>query len=112
MRDKLKKNEAPLSELSSCPACKTKHREGDELRSLINRLRRIEGQVRGVIGMLENDAYCTDVLIQVAAIDSALSSFNKELLSRHIKGCVLDDIKADKTESIDELVGLLHRLIK
>lgn len=95
-----------------CPHCKTKHREGDELRSLTNRLKRIEGQVRGVVGMLENDAYCADILVQVSAINSALSSFNKELLASHIKTCVADDIKANKTETVDELLELLGKLIR
>ena len=97
---------------SACPSCKKKHREEDELRSLVNRLKRIEGQVRGVIGMLEEDAYCADVLTQTAAISSALSSFNKELLANHIKTCVKDDIAADNMESVDELVGLFPKLMK
>ena len=92
--------------------CKTKVRSEEEYRSLINRLKRIEGQVRGVAGMLESDAYCTDILIQVSAISSALASFNKELLSSHIKSCVLEDVKNDKTETLDELVEVLGRLMK
>ena len=99
-------------EKSMCHLCKTKHRDEEELRSLLNRLKRIEGQVRGVIGMLEAEAYCTDILTQTAAISSAISSFNKELLSRHIKTCVKDDIKADNMETVDELVALLHKLMK
>ena len=99
-------------EEKSCKCCKTKHREEAELRALVNRLKRIEGQIRGVVGMLEADAYCVDILTQTAAISSAVSSFNKELLKEHIKSCVTNDIKSDKTESVDELVGLLHKLMK
>lgn len=100
------------TEEKTCLYCKTKHREEAELSSLVNRLKRIEGQIRGVIGMLQEDAYCVDILTQTAAISSAVSSFNKELLKQHIKGCVIEDIKADNTESIDELMGLLHKLMK
>ena len=96
----------------TCNCFKTKHRDEAELRLLTNRLKRIEGQVRGVIGMLENDAYCADILMQTAAISSALSSFNKELLAKHIKSCVSDDIKLGKTETVDELVALCHKLMK
>ena len=72
---------------------KIKHRSDKEYKSLINRLNRIEGQVRGVKNMLENDAYCTDILTQVSAVNAALNAFNKELLSNHIHSCVVDDIK-------------------
>ncbi len=99
-------------EEKACQHCKTKHREESELYTLVNRLKRIEGQIRGVIGMLERDAYCVDILTQTAAISSAISSFNKELLKEHIKSCVTEDIKADNMDSVDELVGLLHKLMK
>ena len=78
----------------------------------MNRLKRIEGQVRGVEGMLENDAYCTDVLVQVSAITSALNSFNKALLANHIKTCVADGIKRGDDEVIDELVTTMQKLMK
>ncbi len=91
---------------------KTKHRENDELRSLTNRLNRIEGQVRGVRKMLEDDAYCTDILTQVSAIQAALNAFNKELLANHIKSCVVNDIKSGKTEVVDDLVCTLQKLMK
>jgi DNA-binding FrmR family transcriptional regulator len=94
-----------------CTACKTKKRSEEELRSLTNRLKRIEGQVRGILGMLEGDAYCADILIQVSAVSSALSSFKRELLSSHIKSCVAEDIKAGKDEKLDELVELLPKLM-
>ncbi len=91
---------------------KTKERSKTEYKKLINRLNRIEGQVRGVRGMVENNAYCTDVLVQVSAINSALNAFNKELLANHIKTCVADDIKAGKNETVDELVLTLQKLMK
>jgi DNA-binding FrmR family transcriptional regulator len=78
----------------------------------MNRLNRIEGQVRGIKGMLEKDAYCTDVLVQVAAVTAALNSFNKVLLANHIRTCVADDIRAGKDETIDELVNTLQKLMK
>ena len=101
-----------MKNANTCSLYRTKHRDGEELRSLVNRLKRIEGQIRGVVGMLESDAYCVDILTQTAAISSAVSSFNKELLKEHIKSCVIDDIKAGNTEIIDELVGLFHKLMK
>lgn len=89
-----------------------KHREEDELRCLVNRLSRIEGQVRGVKKMLEEDAYCTDVLTQVSAIQAALNAFNKELLANHIKSCVVEDIRAGNDEVVDDLVSTLQKLMK
>jgi len=95
-----------------CEKCKTKHREAGEKRALINRLSRIEGQIRGVRGMLEEDAYCTDVITQVSAAISALSAFSRELLSEHIKTCVANDIKEGKSESVEELVMLLSKMLR
>ena len=89
-----------------------KHREEDELRGLTNRLSRIEGQVRGVKNMLEAEAYCTDILTQVAAIQAALNAFNKELLASHIKSCVVKDIRDGKLEVVDDLVCTLQKLMK
>ena len=91
---------------------KKKKREVDESRDLINRLNRIEGQVRGIKSMVESDAYCPDVLIQVSAVNAALNSFNKVLLGNHIKTCVTNDIKAGHDETVDELVNVLQRLMK
>ena len=91
---------------------KTKHRGDDEYKLLINRLNRIEGQVRGVKKMVENDAYCTDILTQVSAIQAALNAFNRELLAEHIRTCVANDIKNGKDETIDELVQTLQKLMK
>ena len=103
-----------MEEKKVCPGCchKTKDRPEKEYKDLINRLSRIEGQVRGVKGMLEKDAYCADILVQVSAINSALNSFNKVLLSNHIHTCVAEDIRNGKDEAIDELVDLLKKLMK
>lgn len=95
-----------------CCSDRTKHRTDNEYKSLINRLNRIEGQIRGIRGMLENDAYCTDIITQVAAANAALNAFNKELLSSHIKTCVTDDIIAGKTETVDDLLKTIQKLMK
>lgn len=97
---------------SKCCSHKTKMRSEEEYKKLINRLNRIEGQVRGVKGMVENNAYCTEILIQVSAINAALNAFNRELLSNHIHTCVADDIRNGKDETIDELVVTLQKLMK
>ena len=97
---------------NECQCHKTKRRGDDEYKKLINRLSRIEGQIRGIRRMVENDAYCTDILIQVAAVNAALNSFNKELLSNHIHTCVARDIREGKDETIDELVDTLKKLMK
>lgn len=97
-----------------CPQCSGKHkdREDKEKKDLLNRLKRIEGQVRGVEGMLESGAYCTDILIQVSAITSALNSFNKVLLGNHVRSCVAENIRNGHDEVIDELVETLRKLMK
>ena len=84
----------------------------EEYQKLINRLSRIEGQVRGIRGMVENNAYCTDILVQVSAVNAALNAFSKELLSSHIRTCVAEDIRAGKDETVDELVTTLQKLMK
>ena len=89
-----------------------KERSAEEFKDLMNRLKRVEGQVRGIEGMLEKNMYCPDILVQVSAVQSALNSFNKVLLANHIKSCVADDIRAGKVESIDELVRVLQKLMK
>ena len=97
---------------NNCCCNKTKSRSNEEKKALINRLSRIEGQIRGIKGMVEKEAYCTDIITQVAAATAALNSFNKELLSSHIKNCVTDDIKAGKTETVDDLLSTLQKLMK
>ena len=101
-----------MEEKKCCCEHKTKERTEKEYKDLINRLNRIEGQVRGVKGMVERDAYCTDILTQVSAITAALNSFNKVVLSNHIKTCVAQDIRDGKDETIDDLVATLQKLMK
>ena len=103
-----------MTEKEACPCCSEKHtaRSEEEKKKLINRLKRIEGQIRGIIGMLENDAYCNDILIQSAAVNAAVNAFNKELLANHIRTCVARDIRDGKDETIDELVATLQKLMK
>ena len=95
-----------------CCEHKQKIRPEEEYKSLIHRLNRMEGQIRGIRGMVEKNAYCTDILTQVEAAKAALNSFNKVLLSNHIRDCVTRDIKAGKEETVDELVKTLQKLMK
>jgi len=91
---------------------KTKERPVSEYKSLINRLNRIEGQIRGIRGMVERDVYCTDILIQVSAVSAALNAFNRELLENHIRSCVARDMREGRDETIDELITTLQKLMK
>ena len=91
---------------------KKKERTEQEYKDLIHRLNRIEGQIRGIKGMVERDAYCPEILIQVSAVNAALNSFNKVLLANHIRTCVAEDIREGKDETIDELVKVLQKLMK
>ena len=95
-----------------CCSNKTKERSEKEYKDMIHRLNRIEGQIRGIKGMVERDAYCTDILVQVAAVNAALNSFNKVLLTNHIKTCVTNDIREGREETVDELVTVLQKLMK
>lgn len=101
-------------EEAACENCtqKSKERSGKEYKDMINRLSRIEGQVRGIKGMVEKNAYCTDILVQVAAVNAALNSFNRVLLAEHIKTCVTQDIRDGKEETVDELIQTLKKLMK
>lgn len=103
-----------MSEELKCPHCSDKHKERDEKekKDLMNRLKRIEGQIRGIEGMLDSDAYCTDVLMQVSAVTAALNSFNKVLLENHIKTCVADNIREGNDEVIGELVTTMQKLMR
>ena len=115
MEGKMSADKNKIKEVNSgCPHCSGKHKQRDdkEKKNLMNRLKRIEGQVRGVEGMIENNAYCTDILIQVSAITSALNSFNKVLLADHMRTCVAGDIRKGNDEVIDELVETLQKLMK
>lgn len=95
-----------------CHTNKTKERTEKEYKDLINGLNRIEGQVRGIKKMVENGTYCTDILIQVSAVNAALNSFNKVLLGNHIRTCVAEDIRQGKEETIEELVTTLQKLMR
>lgn len=100
-------------ENEKCCCCeKHTYRGEDNKKKLINRLRRIEGQVRGIQTMLENDAYCNDILMQSAAVSAAVNAFNKEILASHIHSCVVRDIREGKDEVIDELVLIIQKLMK
>lgn len=108
----IKKGVHTMEEKKECCCHKKKERTEKEYKDLLNRLSRIEGQVRGIKRMVEEDAYCTDILIQVSAVNAALNSFNKVLLANHIRTCVAEDIRAGKEETIDELVATLQKLMK
>ena len=110
MSDK-EKGRNNVSDKETC-CHKTKERSDKEYQDLLHRLNRIEGQVRGIKGSVERDVYCTDILVQVAAVNAALNSFNKVLLANHIRTCVARDIREGKEETIDELVVTLQKLMK
>lgn len=99
-------------EVTVCCSCRKKEREEKEYKDLINRLSRIEGQIRGIKKMVESDCYCVDILMQVSAAGAALNAFSKVLLSEHIRGCVAEDIRNGKDETIDELVETMKKLMK
>lgn len=101
--------------VKTCPHCgihDTKERSSEERKNLLNRLRRIEGQVRGLEKMVEEDAYCPDVLVQASAVSSAINSFNRALMAEHIRSCVVEDIKEGNEETIEELISVLQKLMK
>ena len=104
--------EAPAEETAAGCPCRHKHREATEYDALIRRLNRIEGQVRGVRGMVEKESYCTDILTQVSAIQSALNAFSRELLSNHIHTCVVQDIQNGHLEVVDDLLVTIQKLMK
>ena len=103
-----------MSEKKTCPHCsdRKKIRTQAEKDPLTRRLKLAEGQIRGIQNMVESDAYCPDILIQVSAVTAALNSFNRELLACHIRSCVADDIRSGDDGAIDEFVGVLQRLMK
>ncbi len=103
--------QAEAETLNAC-CCRHKKRSEEEYKSLIHRLNRIEGQIRGIRGMVEKDVYCADILVQVAAANSALNAFSRELLSQHVRTCVADDLRAGSDEKLDELLKLLPKLMK
>ena len=101
-----------MDEKRPCCCCKKTMRSEDERRALINRLRRVEGQIRGIRGMLERDAYCADILTQSAAVSAAMNGFNRALLNAHLRNCVVRDIRAGDDSVVDELTDLLQKLMK
>lgn len=103
-----------MSETKTCPHCgeRKKKRTPEEQKDLLKRLRLAEGQIRGIQNMVENDAYCPEILIQVSAVTAALNSFSKKLLACHIRSCVAEDIRSGDGEAIDEFVGMLQKLMK
>lgn len=107
MEENIRKEEG-----ACCHGHKTKERSEKEYKDLVNRLSRIEGQVRGIRKMVETDCYCTDILMQVSAVSAALNSFNKVLLANHIRTCVAEDIRDGRDETIDELVATLQKLMR
>lgn len=96
----------------TCCSCQVKHRDEKEIKELMKRLNRVEGQIRGIKRMLEEEAYCIDIINQVSAAGCALDSFTKELLATHIKTCVADDVRDGNSEKLDELVKTLQKLMK
>lgn len=96
--------------MSEC--CKKTQRSEEEMKKLINRLNRMEGQIRGIRKMVENDAYCADILMQSSAVSAAINAFNRELLNHHLHHCVIKDIQSGNEEVVDELTELLHKLMK
>ena len=103
-----------MSERESCPHCgeRKKKRAPEEQKDLLKRLKLAEGQIRGIRNMVENDAYCPDILVQVSAVTAALNSFNNKLLACHIRSCVSEDIRSGNDAAIDEFVGMLQKLMK
>ena len=101
-----------MDEKRPCCCCKKTVRSEDERRALINRLRRVEGQIRGIRGMLERDAYCADILTQSAAVSAAMNGFNRALLNAHLRNCVVRDIRAGDDSVVDELTDHLQKLMK
>ena len=92
--------------------CRTRERSEEEYKGLVNRLNRIEGQIRGIKGMLDKSAYCPDILTQVAAVNAALNAFGRELLSSHIRTCVVEDVRAGREDTVDELLNTLQKFMK
>ena len=95
-----------------CCCTRKKHREDDEYKDLIHRLNRMEGQIRGIRSMVEDERYCVDILTQVSAVKSALDAFSRVLLNNHIKSCVVEDIQSGRDEAVDELCQVIQKLMK
>lgn len=94
----------------TCSCSRTKHRTPEEVRGLQNRLSRIEGQVRGIRGMVDQNAYCVDILTQVTAVTAALNAFSRELLAQHVRTCVASDLREGREEKLEELLEILRKM--
>ncbi len=104
-----------MSTEKTCPHCAAERqtaRGEEEKKKLMNRLSRIEGQIRGIRGMVEKDAYCPEIMLQVSAVNAALNSFNKVLMENHLHSCVVEDLKEGRADTMDELVDVLQKLMK
>ncbi len=101
-----------MEQNDTCSCCRTTDRTEEERKKLIHRLNRIEGQIRGIRGMVERNAYCPDILTQAAAVTAAVNAFNRDLVASHIRGCVAQGVREGRDEVIDELVGTLQKLMK
>ncbi len=106
------KESSGLETFPDCCGTRHKERSSEEIKSLVNRLNRIEGQVRGIRKMVESGAYCPDILTQSAAVSAAMNAFNKQLLASHVHSCVVEDIRNGREETVDELCSLLQKLMK
>lgn len=95
-----------------CACHKTKERSEKEYKDLVNRLSRVEGQIRGIRRMLDEGCYCPDIMLQVAAANAALASFNKVLLKNHISTCVANDIRSGREDTVEELIDTLNKLMR
>lgn len=108
----IKRETIDMGEEKKCCCSKTTSRSDEQKKKLLNRLKRIEGQVRGLQTMIENDAYCNDILIQSSAVSAAMNGFNRELLAAHIHSCVVRDIREGRDEVVDELITTIQKLMK
>lgn len=97
---------------NKCCCERKKNRSDEEYKKMMNRLNRIEGQVKGIKNMLENDCYCPDILLQVSAVNAALNAFSKELLSSHLHSCVVEDIRNGREDTMDELIQVIKKMMK
>lgn len=98
--------------LETCESCRTKERDEEERKPLLNRCSRAEGQIRGIRNMIERDAYCDDILTQIAATQSALRALSRQLLEQHIKSCLADRIKDGDETATEELMDTINRMMK
>ena len=106
------KNKMEETGEETCCECRHKHRDPKEEKDLINRLNRIEGQIRGIKAMVQDERYCTDILVQVSAVQSALNSFSSKLLSNHIKSCVVSEIEnGNAEEAVNELCETIKKML-